>query len=199
MVEGTMEVPDNAAEEADVTPSLKRSKTMKNTEEHNVASQEESQQQGDEEQVSRDLVSEDDREHDDGAAASDGAPRVKAKPKVTQPKQKAKGKAKKDKPVKMSMSQVVEEVSKEQPSKLLQNVKVLRDKKKELADLKKKQARDVRNAEKKVQRLKEKTAMWSNNDLMNVFVMRMTEESQKAERAKSKNALEDASASSSKK
>ena len=47
--------------------------------------------------------------------------------------------------------------------------------------------------------MKEKTAMWSNNDLMNVFVMRMTEENQKAERAKSKNALEDASASSSKK
>ena len=194
-----MEVPDNASEQADGTPSLKRSKTMKDSELHNVASEEESQQHNDEGSEAKDSGDVDGRQHDVGAAASneDAAPKAKAKAK--QPKQKAKPKAKKEKPVKMSMSQVVEEVSKDQPSKLLQNVKVLRDKKKELADLKKKQAREVKNAERKVQRLKEKTAMWSNNDLMNVFVMRMTEENKKAERCKSKAALEDAPASSAKK
>ena len=131
-------MPERLFEDAEGTPSLKRSKTMKEGELQNVASHEESQQPMDAHDVAEGSDGEDGRKpNGDRAAGIAKATAPKAKGK--QPKQKAKAKAKKAKPVKMSMSQGVEEVKKE-PSKLPQHVRVLRDKKKELADLKKKQA-----------------------------------------------------------
>ena len=81
--------------------------------------------------------------------------------------------------MKISIAEVQAQLEEKKPCVLLSKMKELRTKRDELNALKKEQANEVRKQEKKIQRLKKKTSDWSNNDLMNVFLMRQTAEEDK--------------------
>ena len=124
----------------------------------------------------------------------DEGKRQGAKGQTAKPKGKAKGKNKPTtvKQAKVSMQEVHQKVKKPSASQLLANVEELRAKKKELLQLKQSKAKEVKLAEKKVKRLKKKADQLSNNDLMEVFMLRTSEEQRRLERE-----LEKAAASSS--
>ena len=115
------------------------------------------------------------------------------------PKGKAKGKAKPTtvKQTKVSMKEVQQKVKKPTASQLLANVQDLRAKKKELLQLKQAKAKEVKVAEKKVQRLRKKADQLTNNDLMEVFMLRTSEEQRRMERELEKSAASSSAASSS--
>ena len=122
-----------------------------------------------------------------------------AKGHTVKPKGKAKGKAKPTtvKQTKVSMKEVQQKVKKPTASQLLANVQDLRAKKKELLQLKQAKAKEVKVAEKKVQRLRKKADQLTNNDLMEVFMLRTSEEQRKMERELEKETASSSAASSS--
>ena len=69
--------------------------------------------------------------------------------------------------------------------------------KKELLLLKQAKAKEVKLAETKVQRLKKKADQLTNNDLMEVFMLRTSEEKRRMEREMQKTAASSSAASSS--
>lgn len=66
-------------------------------------------------------------------------------------------------------------------SNLLTRVTELREGRDKLAQMKKEQTRALKVAERRVSRLRQKASQWTNNDLMEVFMLRKQEEEKQGE------------------
>ena len=63
-----------------------------------------------------------------------------------------------------------------------EDIKSMRTRREEIAQAKKLQTQMIRKEEKKQQNLRRKASTWTNNDLMNVFLMRKEDEATKKQR-----------------
>ena len=139
------------------------------------------------EKLAADVISDFEKEeHDEQGAAKGSASSKSPEAAAANKNAKKEGKGARaaggktvKKKTKLTIAEVQAQLEEKQPCALLSKMKELRQKRDELNALKKEQANEVRKQEKKIQRLKKKTSDWSNNDLMNVFLMRQTAEDEK--------------------